>query len=121
MKNTMFSHLMKTVSLGDTTISKVYLSIFRQPGFITFNIFQYFGSHSPTVAEFPESHSRSGGSASSSAFFGLPDGHFQGEEKGGNPQLLWSLVAILGITEIGNPFFKMYPLVMADIAMENDP
>ena len=73
------------------------------------------------MAEFPESHSRSGGSASSSAFFGLPDGHFQGEEKGGNPQLLWSLVAILGITEIGNPFFKMYPLVMADIAMENDP
>ena len=53
--------------------------------------------------------------------FWAPGRPFSGEEKGGNPQLLWSLVAILGITEIGNPFFKMYPLVMADIAMENDP
>lgn len=38
-------------------------------------------------------------------FKGAPGRPFSGG-KGGNPQLLWSLVAMLEITEIGNTFFK---------------
>ena len=88
------------------------------------DFFQYFGSHSPTVQlwlSFPNLIREVAAPHLRLPFLGSRTAIFRGKKRGGNPQLLWSLVAMLGITEIGHQFFKMYSLVMADIAMENGP